>query len=140
MYDNKLSARWSDFDLIRKQEQTCVGLCTSRLRCLLVCTIKDTTPFTNEYLARVSNYSRAVKRTTKITRERLPRVIDYSRALLGILCMHSDSCVPRVLEDNSQVFFEICRGTKKNTRAIVNLAVGCTVLTSGYLYYRTLNR
>ena len=41
--------------------------------------------------------------------------------------MHSDSCVPRVLEDNSRVFFEICRGTKKNTRAIVNLAVGGTV-------------
>ena len=41
--------------------------------------------------------------------------------------MHSDSCGPRVLEDNSQVFFEICQGTKKNTRAIVNLAVGGTV-------------
>ena len=41
--------------------------------------------------------------------------------------MHSDSCVPRVLEDNSRVFFEISQGTKENTRAIVNLAVGCTV-------------
>ena len=127
MYDNEFSARWSDFDFIRKGEQTCVGLCTSQLGSLLVFTIKDTIPFTNEYLTLVNNYSRAVKRTTEITRERLPRVIDYSRALLGILCVHSDSCVPRVLEDNSRVFFEICRGTKKNTRAIVNLAVGGTV-------------
>ena len=71
MYDNEFSARWSDFDLIRKREQTCVGLCTFRLGSLLVCTIKDTTPFTNEYLTRVSNYLRAVKRTTKITCERL---------------------------------------------------------------------
>ena len=46
------------------------------------------------------------------------------------LCVHSDSCVPWVLKDNLQVFFEICRGTKKNTRAIVNLAVGGTV--AGY--------
>ena len=85
MYDNEFTARWSDVDLIRKREQTCVGLCTSRLGCLLVYTIKDTTPFTNEYLTRVSDYSWAVKRMTEITRERLPRVIDYSRALLSIL-------------------------------------------------------
>ena len=128
VYDNEFSARWSDVDLIRKREQTCVALCTFRLGSLLVCTIKDTTSFTTEYLTRISNYSRTVKRTTKITRERLPRVIDYSRVLLGIFWQHCDSCVPRVLEDNSRVFFEICRGTKKNTCAIVNLAVGCAVL------------
>ena len=93
-------------------------------------TIKDTTLFASEYLTRVSDFSQAVKGTTEFARERLPRVIDYSRALLGILYVHSDSCVPRVLEDNSRVFFKICRGTKENTRAIVNLAVGCIVATN----------
>ena len=73
VYGNEFSARWSDFDLIKKREQTCVGLCTSRLGSLLVCAIKDTTPLTNEYFTRVSNYSRAVKRTTEITRERMER-------------------------------------------------------------------
>ena len=78
VYDNEFSARWSDVHLIRKREQTCVGLCTSRLGSLLVYTIKDTTPLTNEYLTRVSDYLRAVKRTTEITHERLLRVVDYS--------------------------------------------------------------
>ena len=36
-----------------------------------MCTIKDTTPLTNEYLTCVSDYLRAVKRMTEITRERL---------------------------------------------------------------------
>ena len=67
----EFSARWSDVDLIRKQEQTCVGLCTSQSGFLLVCTIKDMTPFTNEYLTCVNDYSQAVKRTTEITREHL---------------------------------------------------------------------
>ena len=78
MYDNKFSARWSDVDLIRKQEQTCVGLCASRLGSLLVYKIKDTTLFASKYLTCVSDYSRAVKGLTKFTREHLPHVIDYS--------------------------------------------------------------
>ena len=100
VYDNKFSARWSDVDLIRKQEQSCVGLCAFQLGSLLVYTIKDTIPCTSEYLTCVSDYLQAVKDTTEFICERLPCVIYYSRALLGILYMHSDSCVPQVLKDN----------------------------------------
>ena len=89
--------------------------------------IKDTTPFSSKHLTRISDYSQAVKGMTKFTREHLPQVIDYSHILLGILYMQSDSCIPRVLEDKSRVFFKICRGTKEKMRAIVNLAMGCTV-------------
>ena len=66
VYGNKFSARWRDVDLIRKWEQTCVGLCAPRLGSLLVYTIKDTTPFAHEYLPRVSDYSWAVKGMIKI--------------------------------------------------------------------------
>ena len=89
--------------------------------------IKDTTPFTSDYLNCVADYSRAVKGTSEFARKRLPHVINYLRALLSVLYVHSDLCIPQVLEDNPRVFFEICRGMKENTRAIVNLAVGCTV-------------
>ena len=108
VYDNAFSARWSDVDLIRKREKTCIGLCTSWLGLLLVYMIKGTTWFTCEYL---------------------PCISDYSQAILGILYVHSDLCIPWVLEDNPWIFFEICRGTKDNKSAIVNLAVGCTVAT-----------
>ena len=78
VYDNKFSARWSDVDLKRKQEQTCFGLCASQLGSMLVYMIKHMTPFTREYLPCIIDYSRAVKCMTKFTRECLPHVIDYS--------------------------------------------------------------